>query len=173
MDTKDPNKESKKQCKRKTLGSYCPAINCNNSRRNCKLSMFRFPIQKEWCGKWVQNTRHEDLRHSPLQKLYNYELCFNHFEESQFTNKEMKKRLKCDAIPTLFDVPNPPWKITYYLGYLKWESLWQRKGKDKQCRTFWQNVNLWKCWKMWHSKEEKTERKVQALCTKLWRKGQL
>ena len=35
-----------------------------------------------------------------------------HFEDSQFKNKEKRNRLIETAIPTLFDVPNPPPKIT-------------------------------------------------------------
>ena len=53
--------------------------------------MFRNPKQEGIVESGVQNTRCEDLGHIPLQKLYNYELCSNHFEESQFTNKEEAK----------------------------------------------------------------------------------
>ena len=35
-------------------------------------------------------------------------MCSNHFEDSQFTNKDEKKRLIQTAVPALFDVPNPP-----------------------------------------------------------------
>ena len=101
-----------KKRKRRTLGSYCAAYGCHNSRRNCTLSMFRFPKEKERCRKWVQNTRRDDLRTVPLERLYTYELCSNHFENSQFTNPERKNRLTKHAIPTLFNVPNPPQKIT-------------------------------------------------------------
>ena len=101
-----------KKRKRRTLGTYCAACACHNSRRNCKLSMFRFPKEEERCKKWIQNTKRDDLRKLPLHKLYTYELCSDHFESSQFTNVEKKNRLIPDAIPTLFNVPNPPPKIT-------------------------------------------------------------
>ena len=104
--------QSQEKRKRKTLGTYCAAVSCHNSRRNCKLSMFRFPKDEGRCKKWVQNTRREDIRHLSVQKLYSYELCSNHFEESQFTNKEKKNRLIRTAIPTLFNVPNPPPIVT-------------------------------------------------------------
>ena len=48
------------------------------------------------------------------------------FEKSQFTNKETKKRLKCDVIPTLFDIPNPLSKITPSQP-LEMRNQWQRK----------------------------------------------
>ena len=104
--------EHPKRHKRKTLGTYCSAVSCHNSRHNCKLSMFRFPKDENRCRKWVQNTRCDDIRHIPTQKLYSYELCSKHFEDSQFTNKEKKNRLIHNAIPTLFYVPNPPERVT-------------------------------------------------------------
>ena len=82
-----------KKRKQRTLGTYCAAYACHNSRRNCKLSMFRFPKEEERCEKWIQNTRHDDLRKLPLHKLYTYELCSDHFESSQFTNVEKKTHL--------------------------------------------------------------------------------
>ena len=66
------------------------------------------------CQKWVQNTRREDIRSYTPQHLYtNYRICYKHFEDSQFMNKENRKAgfIWC-ALPTLFDVPNPPPKIT-------------------------------------------------------------
>lgn len=47
-----------------------------------------------------------------VEKLYGYKLCSNHFEDSQFMNKDAKNKLIWSAIPTLFDVPNPPSKLT-------------------------------------------------------------
>ena len=74
--------------------------------------MFQFPKDPARCAQWVQNTRCDDLRKIPVEKLYNYELCSNHFEDSLFTNKGKKKRLIWTAVPTLYDVPNPPKNIT-------------------------------------------------------------
>jgi hypothetical protein len=55
----------------------------------------------------------EGLRKVPLEKLSNgsYRICGKHFEESQFADP-FKKKLMPNAIPTLFDVPNPPEKVT-------------------------------------------------------------
>ena len=35
-------------------------------------------------------------------------LCQLHFEDSEFTNVHTKRRLKRNAVPTLFNIPNPP-----------------------------------------------------------------
>ncbi len=65
------------------------------------------------CRKWVQNTRREDIRGKSAKDLYNsYRLCSVHFEDSQFMNANEKRRLIWNAVPTLFDVPNPPPKQT-------------------------------------------------------------
>ena len=70
-------KTTKQKCfenKRKSLGSYCAAINCHNTRGNCTLSMFIFPKDEERCKKWVQNLRREDIIHTPLHKLCHFQL---------------------------------------------------------------------------------------------------
>ncbi len=65
------------------------------------------------CRKWVQNTRREDIRRKSTEKLnQSYRLCSVHFEDSQFMNPNEKRRLVWSAVPTLFDVPNPPPKQT-------------------------------------------------------------
>ena len=74
--------------------------------------MFQFPKDEEWFRKWVQNSRWDDLRTVPIQKPCHYQLCSKHFEDSQFMNKETKSKLIWNAIPTLFDVPNTPSKVT-------------------------------------------------------------
>ena len=63
---------------------------------------------------WVINTRRADLDSYTCEHLYkNYIVCENHFEESQFMNPNVKKKkLIHTAVPTLFDVPNPPPKVT-------------------------------------------------------------
>ena len=171
MDTKREEKGSK----RKSHGTYSAAYGCHNARGNCTLSMFRFPKDEERYRKWVQNTRRDDIRNLPSKKLYNLELCSNHFEDSQFMNKETKNKLIWNAVPTLFDVKNPPPKVTpsrlkstHYLTPIQTASSSStkraRKGEDSlsdstkpipECDT---------------PHKEKLKRKVQALKTKLWRK---
>ena len=46
--------------------------------------MFWFPKDEERCRKWVQNSRWDDLRTVPIQKLCHFQLCSKHFEDSQF-----------------------------------------------------------------------------------------
>ena len=59
------------------------------------------------CKKWVQNCRREDLRNKSTEYLYkNVYLCSRHFETSQYNTSG--KYLLRTAVPTLFDVPNPP-----------------------------------------------------------------
>ena len=65
---------------KKSLGSYCAAINCHNAKKNCNLSMFCFPRDEERYRKWVQNTRREDLRGVTTKKLYNYNYAVNTFK---------------------------------------------------------------------------------------------
>ena len=53
------------------------------------------------------------MDHLTAVQLYNgYRLCSNHFEESQFLGPLAKNRLVWNAVPTLFNVPNPPKKVT-------------------------------------------------------------
>ncbi|XP_055500197.1 uncharacterized protein LOC129702495 [Leucoraja erinacea] len=90
--------------------AYCSAIHCTN--RQCRrpdLSFFRFPNNKERCRQWVQNTRRHDLLHrTPVYLSNNCRLCSEHFELYQFSNKRTKNRLNWNAVPTLFEIPNPP-----------------------------------------------------------------
>ena len=37
-----------------------------------------------------------------------YTICANHFEDNQFMNSAMKNRLIHNALPIIFDIPNPP-----------------------------------------------------------------
>ena len=66
------------------------------------------------CKKWVQNCRREDLLGQPASYLYaNCCICSEHFEPSQFMDPSSKTcRLIWCAVPTIFNVPNPPPKLT-------------------------------------------------------------
>ena len=78
------------------------------------------------CKEWVQRSRRQDLLNKEIAKLYrNYHLCSDHFEESQFMNAQEKKRLIWNAVPSIFNVPNPPPSVT-----LKWR-LPDRKPLDR------------------------------------------
>ncbi|KAK7496585.1 hypothetical protein BaRGS_00012237, partial [Batillaria attramentaria] len=65
------------------------------------------------CAKWVQNCRREEFQKKTPEQLYRSAvLCSEHFEESQFMNTALKKRLVWNAVPTVFDIPNPPPRLT-------------------------------------------------------------
>lgn len=60
------------------------------------------------CRRWVVNCRRQDLLKKDCTYLNsNCKLCSIHFEHEMFLNF-LKNRLKSSAIPTLFDIPNPP-----------------------------------------------------------------
>ena len=62
---------------------------------------------------WVINLRREDIMSYSIEKLNKqYTVCANHFEDNQFMNPAMKNRLIHNAVPTIFDIPNPPPKLT-------------------------------------------------------------
>lgn len=61
--------------------------------------------------KWVVNCRRQDLDKKDPKYLYNNcKICSEHFEDSMFSG-HLKNRLKDNAVPTLFSVPNPPKSI--------------------------------------------------------------
>lgn len=65
--------------------------------------------------RWVINSRRKDLLNKQADYLYNNcKLCQDHFEDCMFSNsKESKRRrLKLTAVPTTFNVPNPPALVT-------------------------------------------------------------
>ena len=74
-----------------------------------------------YCGskEWVVSCRREDLLNKTTKYLYNNcRLCANHFEDVMFLNFQ-KNRLKPDAKPTIFDIPNPPAQIGSKRGKLQ------------------------------------------------------
>ncbi len=101
--------------KKKHGGASCAAYNCNVNRYNSDpiISLFRFPSDEERCTKWVINSRRGDLDKKSSKELNkNYRMCGKHFEDSQFMNPSVKNKLVWNAVPTIFDVPNPPKLIT-------------------------------------------------------------
>ena len=93
-------------------GCIYAAPNCHNCIYNSTVSMFPFPKDKQRSKQWVINTRRADLEKYSTEQLYNgYTLCVNHFEDSQFMNPQAKIKLINNALPMLFDVPNPPPKL--------------------------------------------------------------
>ncbi|XP_076837047.1 uncharacterized protein LOC143482562 [Brachyhypopomus gauderio] len=87
----------------------CSAPNCSNSTTIGK-QLFRFPKDPLRMRKWLINCR-RDFVPTPCSRL-----CQDHFEESQFEEIARSpaggKKLKPNAVPTLFNVPDPPSPIT-------------------------------------------------------------
>ncbi|XP_024129550.1 THAP domain-containing protein 3 [Oryzias melastigma] len=84
----------------------CSAPHCSNSSYIGK-QLFRFPKDPERKKKWVVNCQ-RDFEPTPHSRL-----CQDHFEQSQFEeiakSSAGRKKLKPNAIPTLFCVKNPPY----------------------------------------------------------------
>lgn len=71
------------------------------------------------CQKWWINTWRKDLNFKKdYKKIIQLALCEKHFTADQFMNPAEKdcfkprKRLRKDAVPSLFDIPNPPKPVT-------------------------------------------------------------
>ncbi|XP_050066515.1 THAP domain-containing protein 2-like [Aphis gossypii] len=82
----------------------CTAINCHNSDKK-HFRMFNYPTDKERQKRWVLNTRRDKFvptKSSQLREI--------HFEPSQFEKNcaDGWKKLKPNAVPTLFNILNPP-----------------------------------------------------------------
>ncbi|XP_061549997.1 THAP domain-containing protein 1 isoform X2 [Phyllopteryx taeniolatus] len=84
----------------------CSAPNCTNSTSIGK-QLFRFPKDPVRKKKWVVNCR-RDFEPTPHSRL-----CQDHFEPSQFEELAKSpaggKKLKPNAIPTLFSAGDPPY----------------------------------------------------------------
>ncbi|XP_068196708.1 THAP domain-containing protein 1 [Antennarius striatus] len=84
----------------------CSAPNCSNSTNTGK-QLFRFPKDPVRKKKWVMNSR-RDFEPTPHSRL-----CQDHFEQSQFEEIARSsaggKKLKPNAIPTLFSIGDPPY----------------------------------------------------------------
>ncbi|XP_016656222.1 THAP domain-containing protein 2-like isoform X1 [Acyrthosiphon pisum] len=82
----------------------CSAVKCTN-RSSQSIRLFRLPAQLERRKIWINNTRR-----AQWQPTESASLCEVHFEENQFERKRIDGwiKLKWDAIPKMFNVPNPP-----------------------------------------------------------------
>ncbi|XP_015377364.1 PREDICTED: THAP domain-containing protein 2-like [Diuraphis noxia] len=82
----------------------CSAVNCTN-RNTQGIRLFRFPAQQDRKKIWIINCRRGQWNPTESARL-----CEVHFEENQFEKNRNDGwvKLKWDAIPTVFNVPNPP-----------------------------------------------------------------
>ena len=85
---------------------------------------------------WVINLRRVALMSYSTEKLNKqYTVCANHFEDNQFMNPAMKNRLIHNAVPTIFDIPNPPPKLTPKQQRPKYHPLPSKTPKPEQVQT--------------------------------------
>jgi hypothetical protein len=82
----------------------CSAPNCSNSSRQ-GFRLFIFPLDPDRRSRWLINCRRDKWSPTAHSRL-----CEVHFEESQFEPNRTDgwRKLKPNAIPTIFAVPNPP-----------------------------------------------------------------
>jgi THAP domain len=83
--------------------------------------MYNFGItSKHWdfifvtcrCQRWLQASRCDDPQDKSTEYLSaNCRLCADYFEPSQFMNSQMRNQLVWNAVPKVFQIPNPPKRI--------------------------------------------------------------
>ena len=89
----------------------CVAANCSNTYGHC-VSLFEFPKDRALRQKWIKNVQKTSANwDGPSEHSV---LCSQHFESSCFEGDsalaaqmgiQKRKRLKPDAVPTVFDRP--------------------------------------------------------------------
>ena len=91
----------------------CAAYGCNNSTaKDPALYFMRFPDDRELCRQWLHNTGRggawKPTKHSRLCSEYSEESCFERDLYAELMESDARrlrrraKRLKADAVPTLF-----------------------------------------------------------------------
>ena len=92
-------------------GHCCAAYNCserqkkrsvlNNFDRDADLSFHRFPLNKpDLLALWVRA-----LRRNGFKPTKSSLICSKHFREDDFHQGEKRRKLKSNAVPTIFDFP--------------------------------------------------------------------
>jgi len=81
----------------------CSAPNCT-TRTEKGIRQFAFPTDKSRRQRWLIYCRRDAW--TPTS---NSRLCEQHFEDSQFEKHRLdgRRKLKPNAVPTIFRVPNP------------------------------------------------------------------
>ncbi|KAH6922439.1 hypothetical protein HPB50_013612 [Hyalomma asiaticum] len=89
---------------------YCASNTCgaNGSGTGIKgLHFYRFPEDARRCRQWIENCGNPTLSEKPVTELcQNTYLCRSHFDASQFETRDGSRRLKPDAVPTVFTPVN-------------------------------------------------------------------
>lgn len=121
------------------------------------------------CREWMNNTRRGDSKFklSKVDRVRYLSLCEEHFEARMFMNPKEKgsgkkvKRLVHNAVPTLFDVPNPALKAAkkcVRLPPAKRSS--PESGKMSGILTLWQTNNIYS----WYFYKRTSHQWYNGLC---------
>ena len=96
---------------------HCAAYNClNDSRKNKGISFYKFPTENQRRKQWLNNLRLEGFvikDHSRVCQIHFENECFELSPELlkslglDTLKKPYRRRLKSDAIPTIFDRGSP------------------------------------------------------------------
>ncbi|XP_037271656.2 uncharacterized protein LOC119163698 [Rhipicephalus microplus] len=89
---------------------YCASNTCcaNGSGSYAEgLHFYRFPEDVTRCRQWVENCGNGTLSGRPVTELHrNTYLCRAHFDATQFETRDGSRRLRPDAVPTVFTPVN-------------------------------------------------------------------
>lgn len=89
---------------------YCASNTCcaNGSGGDIEgLHFYRFPEDARRCRQWIENCGNHALSGKPVADVYqNNYLCRTHFDATQFELNDGSRRLKPDAVPTVFTPVN-------------------------------------------------------------------
>lgn len=89
---------------------YCASNTCcaNGSGSYIEgLHFYRFPEDARRCRQWIENCGNHTLSGRPVTEVcQNTYLCRAHFDATQFEMRDGSRRLKPDAVPTIFTPVN-------------------------------------------------------------------
>ncbi|GCC29250.1 hypothetical protein chiPu_0007688 [Chiloscyllium punctatum] len=83
------------------MPTSCAAYGCTAVyRKNTNTSFHRFPSNPWRRTEWIRLVRRENFK--PSKHTF---LCSKHFEQTCFDRTGQTRRLREDAVPTIFDFP--------------------------------------------------------------------
>lgn len=95
----------------------CAAFGCNSRSDSDKISFFQFPKDEKLRKRWIDKLNRGATSTKKFVPTH-HKLCAKHFEESEFVisvsfaesigfSEKVRPRLKDDAVPTIFQYPQP------------------------------------------------------------------
>lgn len=129
--------QPKTQTKKKQwIGTCCVAFNCSNRQRKRSIAgssndttdvtFHRFPSNIEIKSEWLTAMKRLDFVPSP-----NSRICSEHFKMTDFTVSKTRRRLKENAIPSIFKFP----------VHLQPKTITQRRKLSRLSPKKWLNVS--------------------------------